>query len=145
MLESFASIAIGSIIYVLCMQHMLHTLKIYTNIQHKFRSQQSKLIAQHYIINDLSRKPLNIFFYTDEQVLHLQYLDHAVQYFIRRNELFRDDMEHNAVALVKDVRHIQAEFYALAIDQHKIIITVFFNNNETLEVPCILNTGRLTA
>lgn len=120
------------------MQHMLHTLRIYLKIQKKFSCQQTRLIAQHYINQDLHQNPINIFFYAEEQILQLQFFDHAVEYYIRKNELFRDDREHNAVALVKNVRGLQTQFYALTNDKYQVIVSVFFTNNQILEIPCVL-------
>lgn len=136
--ETFISVAIGTTICMFCAQHLLHTLKIYLKIQQKFAMQQNQLIAQYYLNADLHKGPVKVEFAADEQILHLQFLDHEVEYSVRKNELFRDDLEHNAVALVKNVLAIQTQLYILASDEDQMIITIIFTDQQFLELMCIL-------
>lgn len=68
LLELMLVTLIGSIICIGTVNFLLHVAKVYLDIQQKFALQNNKLIAKHYIYNDLKAANYGVIIYNaDEQ------------------------------------------------------------------------------
>jgi hypothetical protein len=153
------SLSMGMIIISCVLHYLFIVLATYHKLQLKFDRQNAQLIARHYLATDLHStehvvicKPhipecAKFFqrnFKADTNILILNQAQ-DLSYSLRRSAipsaqhknsyaLYRDDTQHNAVALIEDLVNFRIAFKRLENNLNAVLINLSFSDTTEMEL-----------
>ena len=126
-----------------CILHYVFIfIKVYNKSHRLFEQQNSQLLVRHYLATDISTANFASSARTKELILSGE---QEIIYSLRNSAilsakqqknlaLYRDDSQHNAVAIIEGLSDFQVQIANIADKNQIVVVTLFFKNSKKMEL-----------